>query len=89
LLQSGMAGFSGGQHGMSSAISVICLADNVPAATGAASGAVTMPTIARIGSNMRRVRQSFTLSLSHISQPLAKVDVFTRLPAANLETSLL
>lgn len=56
--QSGIAGFSCGQHGMSSGIAVSDDVVTVPAAmtpaqAGAAAGAVTMPTIARIGKSWR------------------------------------
>lgn len=73
LLQSGMAGFSGGQHGMSSAMAVMDSADIVPAAAGVASGAVMMPTIARTGSSMRIMRQSFTSLISHIERCLKRL----------------
>jgi hypothetical protein len=82
LPQSGMAGFSGGQHGMSSAISVICSPDIIPAAAGLANGAVTMPTIARTESSMRRVRQSFTQKFSHTEPYVGRPTRFTRLPDA-------
>lgn len=65
LLQSGMAGFSGGQHGISSAMGVMDSADIVRAAAGVASGAVMMPTIAKTGSSTRMMRQSFTYAFSH------------------------
>ena len=62
LAQSGMAGFSCGQHGMSSAIAAVEARAMAEAAAGAASGATTRPTIARIGNRGRRMSQSFTPS---------------------------
>lgn len=65
LLQSDGFGFSGGQHGMSSAISSLWSAGLSSAAAGVTSGAVTKPAIQRIASNNRSGRQSFTDILSH------------------------
>jgi hypothetical protein len=72
LPQSGKAGFSCGQHGISSAIAIACSADPIVIAAGLASGAVIMPTTARIGSNMRMVGQRFTPALSHIDRYLQR-----------------
>lgn len=69
LPQSGRAGFSGGQHGMPSAIAAAGSVDIVPAAD-VASGAVIMPTIARTGTSMRRMRQSFTHVICHTRRNL-------------------
>ena len=65
LAQSGMTGFSCGQHGMSSAIAIVAAADIVPPTAGAARGAMMMPTTARTGSSRRSVRQNFTAVISH------------------------
>ena len=62
LAQSGMAGFSCGQHGMSSAIAAVEARAMAEAGIGAASGATTSPMIARIGNRRRRISQSFTPS---------------------------
>jgi hypothetical protein len=73
LLQSGITGFSGGQHGISSAMAVMESADIVPAGAGVASGAVMIPTIARTGSSMRMMRQSFTRPFSHTEPYLGRL----------------
>lgn len=65
LPQSGRVGFSCGQHGISSAIAIAGSAEPIAIAVGLTSGAVMMPTTARIGSNMRMVRQRFTSGLFH------------------------
>jgi hypothetical protein len=62
LAQSGMVGFSCGQHGMSSAIAAVEARAMAAAGIGAAGGATTSPTIARIGNRRRRISQSFTPS---------------------------
>lgn len=65
LAQSGMTGFSCGQHGMSPAIAIVAAADIVPATAGAVRGAMTMLTIAKTGSSRWNVRQSFTALIWH------------------------
>lgn len=80
--QLGRAGFSGGQHGMPSAILVmavtaspaLCMEDcptpdavGSPMPTaGAVSGASTSPTTAKIESNRQRASQQVTTSVFHI-----------------------
>ncbi|MFG1260945.1 hypothetical protein V5F79_27005 [Xanthobacter flavus] len=60
--QSGTAGFSSRQHGMSPAISGIDIVEAtaiVAPFTGAVNGPATSPTIARIGSSLRSQAATF------------------------------
>lgn len=57
--QSGTAGMSCGQHGISSGIAAMVAAAMAAPSTGAVNGPTTSPTIARIGSSLRNQALSF------------------------------
>ena len=68
--QSGTAGASDGQHGMSSGISDVIMAAAIALpSTAAVNGPATSPTIARIGSSLRS--QVLTVMIQRMSQAQA------------------